>query len=209
MHQKKGICPCILTSSWKKKRWSRWPRFFQSPQLCCYWALQLLRCSLEHWCCSCLEQCCWWSEWAFSHWVWRCPWSLWERRGNWHWCISGTGRIASPVWDPSAYPVVGVLWCDFALNIFAPANFVPVSFDSGGVTTVPFIMALGLGIALSKDDKNSSSDSFGLIALCSIGPILAVLLLGILYRPAEAGTAMNGSSVKQAKIVRNSADDFL
>lgn len=83
----------------------------------------------------------------------------------------------------------------FALNIFAPANFVPVSFDSGGVTTgpitVPFIMALGLGIALSKDDKNSSSDSFGLIALCSIGPILAVLLLGILYRPAEADTAMN------------------
>lgn len=77
------------------------------------------------------------------------------------------------------------------------------------MTTVPFIMALGLGIALSKDDKNSSSDSFGLIALCSIGPILAVLLLGILYRPAEAGTAMNGSSVKQAKIVRNSADDFL
>ena len=80
----------------------------------------------------------------------------------------------------------------FALAAFAPNNFVPVSFDSGGVTTgpitVPFIMSLGLGIASSRSDKNSVSDSFGLISLCSIGPILSVLLLGILYRP-EAGSS--------------------
>ena len=78
----------------------------------------------------------------------------------------------------------------FILAFFTPANFVPVSFDSGGVTTgpitVPFIMALGVGIASSRSDKNSASDSFGLVALCSIGPILSVLLLGILYRPEEA-----------------------
>ena len=78
----------------------------------------------------------------------------------------------------------------FALAFFAPDNFVPVSFDSGGVTTgpitVPFIMALGVGIASSRSDKNSASDSFGLVALCSIGPILSVLLLGIVYRPEEA-----------------------
>ena len=78
----------------------------------------------------------------------------------------------------------------FVLAFFAPSNFVPVSFDSGGVTTgpitVPFIMALGLGIASSRSDKNSASDSFGLVSLCSIGPILSVLLLGILYRPEEA-----------------------
>ena len=78
----------------------------------------------------------------------------------------------------------------FALAFLAPDNFVPVSFDSGGVTTgpitVPFIMALGVGIASSRSDKNSASDSFGLVALCSIGPILSVLLLGIIYRPAEA-----------------------
>ena len=83
----------------------------------------------------------------------------------------------------------------FGLAFFAPSNFIPVSFDSGGVTTgpitVPFIMALGLGIASSRSDKNSSSDSFGLISLCSIGPILAVLLLGILYRPEEADTSMS------------------
>ena len=75
----------------------------------------------------------------------------------------------------------------FLLAAFAPANFIPVSFDSGGVTTgpitVPFIMALGLGVASARSDKNAASDSFGLVALCSIGPILSVLLLGIGYRP--------------------------
>ena len=78
----------------------------------------------------------------------------------------------------------------FLLAAFAPANFIPVSFDSGGVTTgpitVPFIMALGLGVASSRSDKNAASDSFGLVALCSIGPILSVLLLGIVYRPDKA-----------------------
>ncbi len=78
----------------------------------------------------------------------------------------------------------------FLLAAFAPANFIPVSFDSGGVTTgpitVPFIMALGLGVASSRSDKNAASDSFGLVALCSIGPILSVLLLGIVYQPDKA-----------------------
>ena len=75
----------------------------------------------------------------------------------------------------------------FGVAALAPADFIPVSFDSGGVTTgpitVPFIMALGVGIASVRSDRNSASDSFGLVALCSIGPILSVLLLGILYRP--------------------------
>lgn len=61
-------------------------------------------------------------------------------------------------------------------------QLVPMGFDSGGVTTgpitVPFIMALGVGIATTIGGKNSSENSFGLIALCSVGPILAVLLLG-------------------------------
>ena len=61
-------------------------------------------------------------------------------------------------------------------------NLIPMAFDSGGVTTgpitVPFIMALGVGIATSLGGKNSSENSFGLIALCSVGPILAVLILG-------------------------------
>ena len=61
-------------------------------------------------------------------------------------------------------------------------NLIPMGFDSGGVTTgpitVPFIMALGVGIATTIGGKDSSENSFGLIALCSVGPILAVLLLG-------------------------------
>ena len=70
-----------------------------------------------------------------------------------------------------------------ALSFFVPNEFVPVAFDSGGVTTgpitVPFIMALGVGLASIRGDRDAQDDSFGLVALCSIGPILAVLLLGI------------------------------
>ncbi|MBE6635849.1 MAG: DUF1538 domain-containing protein [Ruminococcaceae bacterium] len=61
-------------------------------------------------------------------------------------------------------------------------SLIPLAFDSGGVTTgpitVPFIMALGVGIASAIGGKNSGENSFGLIALCSVGPMLAVLLLG-------------------------------
>ena len=59
----------------------------------------------------------------------------------------------------------------------------PLAFDSGGVTTgpitVPFIMALGVGIALTIGGKRANENSFGLIALCSIGPMLAVAVLSI------------------------------
>ena len=62
-------------------------------------------------------------------------------------------------------------------------DMLPMAFDSGGVTTgpitVPFIMALGVGISGVLGDRHSQENSFGLVALCSIGPILAVLLLGV------------------------------
>lgn len=77
----------------------------------------------------------------------------------------------------------------FILAIFAPNDFIPAAFDSGGVTTgpitVPFIMALGIGMASVRSDKNSADDSFGLVALCSIGPIMSVLLLSIIYEPTS------------------------
>ena len=60
--------------------------------------------------------------------------------------------------------------------------FIPLAFDSGGVTTgpitVPFIMALGVGIAATLGGRNVSENSFGLVALCSIGPMMAVAFLG-------------------------------
>ena len=73
----------------------------------------------------------------------------------------------------------------FALAFCAPATFQGVAFDSGGATTgpmtVPFIMALGVGVAAvrSKTSKNgkiasSAEDSFGLTGIASIGPVLAL-----------------------------------
>ena len=77
-----------------------------------------------------------------------------------------------------------------ALSFFIPENFIAVAFDAGGVTTgpitVPFIMALGVGMASIRSDRNSSDDSFGLVALSSVGPIIAVMILGFCYNPQEA-----------------------
>ena len=76
----------------------------------------------------------------------------------------------------------------FVLAALSDRNFLSVAFDSGGVTTgpmtVPFIMAMGVGVASIRSDEKAKSDSFGLVALCSIGPILAVLILGFIY-PSE------------------------
>ncbi len=92
---------------------------------------------------------------------------------------------------PLSYLLVSFYLGAFVLAIlFTPNDFIPVSFDSGGVTTgpitVPFIMALGVGLASVRNDKNATNDSFGLVALCSIGPILSVLILGICYAPDSA-----------------------
>ena len=78
----------------------------------------------------------------------------------------------------------------FAMALMLVVNgndaLLPMSFDSGGVTTgpitVPFIMALGVGISSVLGDRRSQENSFGLVSLCSVGPILAVLVLGIFSR---------------------------
>ena len=74
----------------------------------------------------------------------------------------------------------------FLLSIFVPNAFLAVAFDSGGVTTgpitVPFLMALGTGMA---SIKGRDEDNFGMVALCSVGPILAVMLLGLCYQSTE------------------------
>lgn len=78
----------------------------------------------------------------------------------------------------------------FLLTLFVPKDFLAVAFDSGGVTTgpmtVPFIMALGVGICSIRSDRHAADDSFGLVSLCSVGPIIAVLLLAMIYRPSGA-----------------------
>lgn len=89
-----------------------------------------------------------------------------------------------------AYLLIGFYLIVFILAQFVPLDFLAVAFDSGGVTTgpmtVPFIMALGVGVASIRSDKDATNDSFGLVALCSIGPIVAVMILGILYNPESA-----------------------
>lgn len=84
----------------------------------------------------------------------------------------------------------------FALvNFFVPAEFVAVAFDSGGVTTgpmsVPFIMAIGTGVASIRSDRGASEDGFGYTALCSIGPILSVMILGMLFDPSKINVSEN------------------
>ena len=78
----------------------------------------------------------------------------------------------------------------FLLAAFVPKEFLAVAFDSGGVTTgpmtVPFIMALGVGVAAIRSDRHAADDSFGLVALCSVGPILAVLILGIVFQASDS-----------------------
>ena len=78
----------------------------------------------------------------------------------------------------------------FALSLMLAVNdnlnLLPMAFDSGGVTTgpitVPFIMALGVGISHVLGDRHSKENSFGMVALCSVGPVLAVLILCIFFR---------------------------
>ncbi len=73
----------------------------------------------------------------------------------------------------------------FGLCAFISPDFWSVAFDSGGVTTgpmtVPFIMAIGAGVSSMRSGEDGHNDAFGLVALCSIGPILSVLILGICF----------------------------
>ena len=99
----------------------------------------------------------------------------------------------------------------FLLSFFSPDAFTAVAFDSGGVTTgpmtVPFIMALGVGLSAVRSDRESTGDSFGLVALCSVGPILMVLLLGIFYHPTQA--VYNAVEIPAAVTTQDVARHFL
>lgn len=86
----------------------------------------------------------------------------------------------------------------FLLAAFTERSFLSIAFDSGGVTTgpmtVPFILAMGLGVSMIRSDKAAEADSFGLVALCSVGPIISVLILGFFYNDSEAVAGLSGAS---------------
>ena len=87
---------------------------------------------------------------------------------------------------PLSYLLIGFYAVVFTLAMFVSPDFWAIAFDSGGVTTgpmtVPFIMALGVGISATRSDRHAADDSFGLVALCSIGPILAVMILSMIFK---------------------------
>lgn len=81
-------------------------------------------------------------------------------------------------------------------NSNSEQTFLEISFDSGGVTTgavsVPFLLAFGIGFAGSRGGNKSSENSFGLTGLCSIGPTLVVLILGLIIKPEHLNATTGG-----------------
>ena len=100
------------------------------------------------------------------------------------------------------YMLLGLYALVFLIGIFIKPEFLPMSFDSGGVTTgpitVPFILALGMGVANVRSGKEAEDDSFGLVALCSVGPILAIMLISLFFPQLQ-----NTSSSAQAEPLQN------
>ena len=102
------------------------------------------------------------------------------------------------------YLLLGFYVAVFLLAFFIPKGFLAVAFDSGGVTTgpmtVPFIMALGIGVAaISSSDKGGDAN-FGLVALCSVGPIIAVMILALIFPGnAEAATEYSMPPVEHSR----------
>ena len=93
----------------------------------------------------------------------------------------------------------------FAVSFFAPESFIGIAFDSGGATTgpmtVPFIMALGLGVSSVRDDNKNS---FGLTGVCSIGPVMAVLIYAIVLRTGGAFSANTVTALNEASSITES-----
>ncbi len=105
----------------------------------------------------------------------------------------------------------------FILAIFVPKDFIAVAFDSGGVTTgpmtVPFILALGVGVSSIRSD-DQGSDSFGLVALSSVGPILMVMILGLVYHSegteaAEVIIPQPDNTVEMMKLFTAEIPDYV
>ncbi len=99
----------------------------------------------------------------------------------------------------------------FVLAFFLPEAFRPLAFDSGGVTTgpmtVPFIMSIGTGVVAARSSSDGGDDSFGITGLCSIGPIISVLVLGIITKVDGGGAAT--TVVPDVEHTRDVAMEFL
>ena len=79
----------------------------------------------------------------------------------------------------------------FATVIFVPEEFIALAFDGSGATTgdvsVPFILALGMGVSLTMSKRKTNDDTFGIIGIASVGPILALFIYGIILKITNGG----------------------
>lgn len=93
----------------------------------------------------------------------------------------------------------------FLLAVISPDAFLGIAFDSGGATTgsmtVPFILALGLGISSTQGGKESEEDSFGLVGIASTGPMIAVLLTSILSKVKSLAGSLPEASIHSGGII--------
>jgi hypothetical protein len=84
------------------------------------------------------------------------------------------------------YLVSGVYLLALVLSLFASEDFVSLAFDSGSVTTgvltAPVVIALAIGLSSVLAGRSAVSDGFGILGLASAGSIIAVLLMGLLWR---------------------------
>lgn len=95
----------------------------------------------------------------------------------------------------------------FLLALFTSKEFLAISFDASGATTgaltVPFILALAIGVSrLKKDSKASEKDSFGLVAIASIGAILSVMILSIISKTDEITATLIYNETKSSSIIQ-------
>ena len=99
--------------------------------------------------------------------------------------------------------MIGFYVVAFVLAFFVDESFLCLAFDSGGVTTgpmtVPFIMSIGAGVSMSKLSGDDRNDSFGITGLCSIGPIISVLVLGIAMKVEGTYTPTLNENVANTK----------
>jgi hypothetical protein len=100
---------------------------------------------------------------------------------------------------PLSYILMGCYLVAYILSGFTSSDFLSIAWESGAVSTgpilVPFVMAFGLGLASVRGDKTTEEDSFGLVALTLIWPIIAVLILGLFFAPS-GGSAMSAPQLE-------------
>lgn len=111
------------------------------------------------------------------------------------------------VYNIPLYKVLTILYfITFILALFTSTEFLSIAFDASGATTgvlaVPFILALALGVsALKKDSKASEKDSFGLVAVASVGAIMSVMILSILSKDDNFSSVIESSVTQSTTIV--------